>query len=126
MDFETKILTPEEWPLVAPVLRGEFACAMPKSPAQASFLAAFDGSELAAFVHVETLFHMNALYVAERHRGAGLKGSRLAMRLAAEADALVPAGFSAVVLSDRPSLARLMRRLGGRELTASSMVRKDY
>jgi hypothetical protein len=67
-----RLLSVDEWPLVEPVVRAVFNDAMPETPAQAGFLAALDGDNLAAFLQVETLFRFFNLYVAPEYRGGDL------------------------------------------------------
>lgn len=121
--MKTRILTPEEWPLIAPLLGGTFRDAMPTDPNQSAFHAAFDGERLAAFLNIETVYHFNDLYVAPAYRQTSI-----AWRLMKEADSLlqqVP-GSSAIVLTDEPRVARLTIRLGATDRGLWRMYRKDY
>jgi len=120
MRLPTKILTPEEWPLVAETVRSQFRDAMPVTPDQSSFLAAFDGPAVAGFVQIETLLHLNNLHVAPKYRDA-----RLAWQLLREAVALTPKGYSVVALTDLNEVAKLAVRLGGRDLGRWQLIRKD-
>lgn len=119
--IKTSILPVESWPLVEPIMRGEFGNGMPATPAQAIFLAAMEGERLAGFIHVEHLIHFSCVYVAPEHRT-----SNLGLRLMKEADSLVPVGSSAIVLADTDHLTKMLLALGGRELKASKIFRKDY
>lgn len=94
--MERRILTPEEWNQVAPIVTGEFNNAMPKTSAQGGFLAALDGERLAGFVHIEHLFHLVSTYVAPEYRRTGL-GWELLM----DAAARTPPGFSVALLTKR-------------------------
>lgn len=115
-----RILEPSEWPLVAPVVTGEFRNSMPVRGDQSSFLAAFDGESLAGFVHVETLFHINCVFVKPCYRRAGL-----GLALLAAAAGRVPQGFSAIAIAPRsPEL--LARFLGARPLGRQQIFRRDF
>lgn len=119
--YQIRLLGPEEWPLVEPVVRDVFRDALPATPAQGGFLAAFDGSALAGQVQFETLFRIFNLHVAESYRGRGVA------RLLGEAAArMVPADFSACVLTDEPALVRWAKRYGGRDVGRLHFLRRDY
>lgn len=122
--METRILLPEEWGLVAPIVTGEFENAMPQTPQQATFLAAMDGERLAGFIHIETLFNLNSIYVLP-----GYRRTRLPWQMMSDIDARLTRmkGFSAIAFPDARSHIKMYRRFGGRELDASLGVwRKDY
>lgn len=117
--MKTLILPVERWPLVEPIVTGEFGNGMPATPGQATFLAAMEGEKLAGFIHVEHLFHFNCVYAAREYRSRGL-----ALQLIKEAASLIPPGFSAVWLSDR-NTARMAAALGAREVGQYRVYRKD-
>lgn len=117
--MKTIILPPDQWPLVAPIVTSEFHNAMPQTPEQTTFLTALDGAKLAGFIHVEHLFHFNCVYAAPEYRGSGL-----ALDLIKEAAGLVPAGFSAVWLTDRKATA-IANELGARDMGVWRIFRKD-
>jgi len=122
--METIILPVDRWPLVAPIVQGEFGNAMPTTPAQSTFLAAVDGNKLAGFIHVETLLNLNSIYVAPEYRR-----TRLPWQLMVEVDSLLAAmkGFSAIAFPDEPSHIKMYQRFGGRDLKVPLGVwRKDY
>jgi hypothetical protein len=126
--METLILPFEQWPLVEPVVRGEFRNAMPQTPHQASFLTALDGDRLAGFVHVETVFNLNSVYVAPEYRGAGRR-SGLLWQLITETDALLTSkcqGFSAIAMPEARSHMKMYKLFGGRSLGLHEVWRKDF
>jgi GNAT superfamily N-acetyltransferase len=118
--METRLLNPDELPLVAPVVEGYFGNAMPVVEGKAAFYAALDGGRLAGFVHVEQLLHFNCVYVEPDYRGAAL--ARALMGLAV---ARIPFGHSGVWLTERPNAGRLARSLGAREVGTYRVYRKD-
>lgn len=119
--MELRILKPDEWSLVEPVVRGVFGDEMPATPRASAFLAALDGGKLAGFVHIETLLRIFHLYTAPGYRGA-----EVARRLADEAARDIPAGFSACVLTDERALMRWALRQGARDVGAVHFLRKDF
>jgi ribosomal protein S18 acetylase RimI-like enzyme len=120
--MERRILTPEEWKMVAPVVTRTFGNSMPKTPAQGNFLAAMDGRALAGFVQFETLFHFNCVWVAEEYRKVG---AGVALSLMADAANRVPAGYSAILLDDGKA-GRVAEALGGRKVGEYTVIRRDY
>jgi GNAT superfamily N-acetyltransferase len=119
--METRLLSPDEWLLVEPVVRGVFNDEMPVTPAQSVFLGAFDGGNLAGFVQVEQLLRIFHLYTAPPSRGA-----QVARLLADEAARDIPAGFPACVLTDERALIRWALRRGARDVGAVHFLRKDF
>ncbi len=118
-NIERTILLPEEWGLVAPIVAAEFGNAMLATPAQATFPAFMDGDRLAGFVHVETLFHFNCVYLAPEYRRPGL-----ALELMRYAIERIPAGFSGVWLTDR-RVGAIAKNFGARSIGEWTVYRKD-
>lgn len=116
--MKTLILPPDQWPLVEPIVTGEFGNGMP-GPEQSTFLAKMSNEKLAGFIHIEHLFHFNCVYVAPEHRHSGF-----ALQLIEEAAARIPRGFSAVWLTDRRT-TQLAKSLGARDLGIWRIFRKD-
>lgn len=119
--MRTIILPQEQWDLVAPVMRDEFANAMPVNTDQASFVAAMDDEKLAGFLYAEQIFHLHCLYVAPEYRG-----TQTAWELMRETTARIPQGFSAVVMSQPSPTIRLVERLGARRIGNYDVWRKDF
>lgn len=115
------MLRPAEWSLIAPMMSAEFGNMMPIDPAQAAFLAAFADEKLAGFVHIERLFHAHCLYVAPEYRH-----TRAAYHMMHGVDARIPAGHSAIVLTDTEEVEDMLRRMGARDAGAWRLWRKDY
>lgn len=114
----------ESWGLVEPFVRGTFRDGMPTNPDQTTFLTAIDKERLAGFVHIETLFHVNSIYVAEEYRNTGL-----VWELMRETDAIFREqcqGYSACVLTDEPAVARYLKRMGATDRGVWRYLRKDY
>lgn len=102
-------------------MRDVFQDSMPTDPEQGGFLALMDQEKIAAFLHIETLFHFNSIYVesAYRHQNA-------ARTLLREAANRIPAGNSAIWLMNPAERGdALARALGGRELGTYTVFRKD-
>lgn len=114
------ILPFEQWSLVEPIYTGpEFQNAMPATPEQATFPVLMDGDKLAAFLLVEHLYHFNSVKVMPEYRGQGF-----AQQLIREAVARIPAGHSAIWITDsqHPLAAK---RVGARDLGLCQVYRKD-
>lgn len=92
---------------------------MPDHPGRASFITALSQKQLAGFVHVESLFHFNCVYVTPEHEHTGLT-----MRLIRDATACIPEGFSALWMTDR-NVGLIARTLGWRHVGTFSVYRKD-
>ncbi|HKS27832.1 MAG TPA: hypothetical protein VJS44_08435 [Pyrinomonadaceae bacterium] len=124
MAFESKILTLDEWDLVAPIVRGVFRNAMPTTEAQAVFPAVMHGENLAGFIHLEALFHYNSIWVAPEHRN----NPRVAMRLMLDAHERLSQlhGFSAIAMPEAESHIKMYKRFGGRSLGVHEVWRRDY
>jgi hypothetical protein len=114
------VLPLEEWPLVATIVREQFGNAMPTRPESDSFVARFDGDRLAAFLHVEQLFHFNSLYVAPEYRKEGI-----APGLFLDGLSSVPPGFSAIVFSEGEKWKAWARYVKARDLGLCRVFRKD-
>lgn len=121
MAVEIRILTPDEWPLVEPIVTSVFQDALPHSSAQSSFVAGLDGARLAGFVQIEQLFHANCLYVAPEYRRG-----RVAWQMMKEVARLIPSGHSVIVLTDEPGVQRLVEKLGMRDAGEWRLLRKDF
>lgn len=124
MAFESKILTPDEWPLVAPIVTGEFGNSMPIDTRQSTFDAVMHGERLAGFIHMEMLFHYNSFWVAPEYRG-NLRVPLMLMH-SAESRLSQLEGFSAIAMPDAPSQVKMYKRFGGRPLGLKEVWRKDY
>jgi GNAT superfamily N-acetyltransferase len=107
-----------QWPLVAPVV-GEFGNGMPDHPGRATFITALAHERLAGFVHVETVYHFNCVYVAPEFENTGLT-----MRLIKDAVSCIPEGFSGIWLTDR-NVDRLAAQIGARNIGTYRAYRKD-
>lgn len=120
-EFESRILQPEEWETVGPIVRAELGHPMP-SPLQSTFPCLFDGDNVAGFVWVEHLYHFNSVYVMPEYRHQGL-----ARRLLFEAAAKIPKGHAAICLPDpkQEHLIHLAERMGARRLLSRVVLRKD-
>lgn len=118
--MERRILLPEEWDKVAPIVTGEFNNAMPQTPAQGGFLAALDGERLAGFVHIESLFHLVSTYVFPDYRRTGL-GWDLLM----EAAARTPPGFSVALLTTR-TRTKMAKVVGAHRVGNFNFYRRDF
>lgn len=116
----SEILPPERWGEVEPYFRERFNDAMPATPAQATFPALFEGSELVGFFHVEHLLHFNSLVIMPQYRNQGL-----ALRLAREAVARIPPGHSGLWLNPAEHGRRFAEHLGFRRLGEFTAYRKD-
>jgi GNAT superfamily N-acetyltransferase len=116
----TIVLPFDQWDIVAPIVRSEFHNEMPKRPESDSFIARFDGDRLAAFLHVEQLFHFNSLYVAPEYRDEGIATGLFLASLSA-----VPPGFSAIVLAEGNKWQAWARYVKARDLGMCRIFRKD-
>lgn len=119
------ILPFAQWPLVAPIVTGEFNNKMPEHDGRASFVAQFDQERnLAGFVHVETLYHFNCIWTAPQYRESRFGAADFARRLMSEAVDKIPEGFSGLWLADR-SVDNLAASMGARRLGEYVVYRKD-
>lgn len=119
--MNTLFLPRDKWPLVAPVVAGEFNNEMPTVASQAEFFSALDGERLAGFVHIERLFHFNCVHIEQDYRD---QAAGLAMRLIKEAVAAIPRGYSAVWFADR-NVRKIAAELGARDIGEFRVYRKD-
>lgn len=114
------ILPFERWPELEPVF-SEFGDTVPVTAEQATFPAVVtDEGQLAAFFHVEHLFHFNSLYVMPEYRDQGF-----ARRLIHSAVARIPPGHSAIWLAPLQKGHHLARALGFRTVGTYQVFRKD-
>lgn len=124
MNLESRILQPEDWELIAPIVRREDGYPMP-SPQQSTFPYLWDSEadRLAGYVWVEHLYHLRVLRVMPEYRGQGL----IAKRLLTEAAARIPTGHAMICLPDpkQERLIELAERLGARRLLSRVVLRKD-
>lgn len=118
------VLPFEQWGIIEPIVTGEFGNKMPEHPNRASFITQFADGELAGFVHVETLYHFNCIYLAPRFRESRFGAADFARRLMSEAVEKIPEGFSGLWLADR-KVDRIAESLGARRLGDYTVYRKD-
>lgn len=116
--MEYDIIKAAGWDEIEPIIRGE-RLAMPEI-GTATFPALRDGSNLAAFLRVEHLYHFNYVYVMPEYRG-----SRVGLQLIEEATAHIPAHHSAIWLTEPGIAQRIARTMGWRNVGLSDVFRKD-
>lgn len=119
MSFETLILPFDEWDRVRPIVEGVFENKMPETPERATFVAAMEGETLAGFLHIESLYHFNCVYVTPEHERSGLS-----KQLIARASTCIPEGRSAIWLTDR-NVDHLAAAVGARYVGTYRVYRKD-
>ncbi len=118
--MKTIVLPFADWSLVEPVVTQTFGNAMPASAESDSFIARMDGDRLAGFLHVETLYHFNSLFVTPEYRNAGIGPG-----LFRDGLECIPPGFSAIVMADRRDWQHWARYVGARDLGMCRILRKD-
>jgi hypothetical protein len=99
--MNTITLEQKDWPLVEPIVTGVFGNPMPADPKRDGFVALVNGDNKPGevpFLHLETLYHFNCVYVPERF---GKERKNIAMRLIRDAAHSIPKGSSGLWLSDR-------------------------
>lgn len=119
MSKELRLLTDDEWPLIEPILCGQMRNGMPVTPDQSTFEGAFVDGKLVGHLHVEGLFHFNYVHIDAQYRQTGL-----ALRLIRKATSRIPAGFSAIWLTDR-NADQIARLMGWRNVGKFTVYRKD-
>lgn len=115
-----RIVQPGEWAEIERDMKADFNNDMPVSPDQAVFLGAYHGEEMAAWVHVEHLYHFNCVRVKAQYRETGL-----ALRLIKEAASRIPAGHSAIWLTPRSAANKIAPLVGARNIGTYQVFRKD-
>lgn len=123
-----RLLDQVEWPRLKAIMSTEFQNGMPVNPAQSAFdVIETSAGEIAAFVHIETVFNLNAFYVAPEHRHQ----NRLLVELMRDVDARLKAStdFPVIAMLDandtENKVARMLSRLGGRDLGVCRVLRRD-
>lgn len=114
------VLPFEDWSTIADIVTREFNDGMPTSTDQATFAALMDGDKLAAFLHVEKLYHFNSLYVMPDYRKQGC-----ARQLLRSASASIPEHESAIWLGPTDRGEIFARGFGFRDLGIYRVFRKD-
>lgn len=120
-ELKTIVLPYEQWDRVAPLVTGMFGNAMPQNPQSDTFIARMDGDRLAAFLHVEMLYHFNSLFVDPEYRNQGI-----APQLFIDSLSGITPGFSAIVMADRREWQYWARAVGARDLGLCRILRKDH
>ena len=113
-------LRSEEWELVRETYEREFENAMPGNPEQSMFLGAFLDEKLIGFAHIETLFHLNAVFFEDEYRHKGF-----CQVIFNQIDELMPNGYALIILPDK-NFARLKDKFNVRDLGKIDVWRKDY
>lgn len=99
--MNTIALDIKDWPLVEADFTRRMGNAMPTDPLRDSFVALFEPGMKAGqvpFLHLETVYHFNCVVVPEEY---GYHRRNMALRLIRDAATCIPAGQSAIWLSDR-------------------------
>ena len=119
-ELQIRVLSPNEWHLVEETYTREFSNGMPRVPAQSLFYGVFLSKELVGFSHLETLFHLNAVYLKKEHRTGKLFDA-----IFKTIDAAIPKDMPMVILPDK-KLERLLKSYQYRNLGDMTVWRKDY
>lgn len=114
------LVKPEEWSLIEGAMKRVFNNDMPVTPDQAVFLGLYDEAKLAGWIHIEHLYHFNCVYIEAQYRQTGL-----GLRLIKEATDRIPAGHSAIWITDRHVANKIAPKLGARNLGNFQVFRKD-
>jgi len=105
-------LTPDEWPMLAPIFQAEGGT-LP-NPSQAQVVGAFDADgTLAAFWTVQLAYHAGPLWIRPDHHGTGL-WRRLHGVLCHTFSAMGGTGFYS--FSGQPKVEAIFRALGYNDL----------
>lgn len=115
------VLPPHQWGLVERTFVEEFDNKMPTNPDRATFITLMNSKDWAGFVHVETLYHFNVVYVKPEY---GSDRQKLAMKLIHDAAQCIPAGYSGIWLTDR-KVDRIASLVGARHVGDYRVYRKD-
>ena len=66
--IEIRVLEPHEWHLVEKDYVRQFENVMPNNPQQSVFFGVFENDKLIGFAHLEQVFHLNAVYMMDKHQ----------------------------------------------------------
>lgn len=114
------IVKPEEWLQIEGPMKAVLGNDMPVTPEQATFLGAYDDGKLVGWIHIEHVYHFNSVYLEAQYRQ-----SRLGLKLIQEAASHIPAGHSAIWLTDRNVANKIAQLIGARNLGNYQVFRKD-
>jgi hypothetical protein len=103
-------LTPEEWFRIGPTFAEEFG-EMPPSPFQSTVVVAEDAGEIVAFLTVQSVIHVEPLWVKKSHRG-----HYILPLLVSKVRSLFPDLGTAFAYTKNPRLAKLLEHMGMQEL----------
>ena len=118
-DLEIRILDPDEWHSIAEIYEREFDNRMPDNPAQSLFYGVFLENKIVGFAHVETVFHLNAFYLAPETRN-----NHLASAIFDTLDRRLPPEIPLIALPDK-GLSKLLQSYGFRNLGEMGIYRRD-
>jgi hypothetical protein len=118
--LQIRRLEPSEWPHIAEKYTAEFGNRMPTDSTQSTFLGIFLDDELIGYSHVESVVHLNAIFIEPEHRHRAVTEALFEM-----IDGEVPVGWPLIILPDR-RFPKLLKSWGFRELPETSIWRKDY
>lgn len=116
--MKLKYLPPEEWEKFREIIEIQFGNAMP-TDFDGALYGIYDGETLVGFTHFERIFHLNAVWIDEKHRH-DLKFSDIIP----EVKKLIPKGASVFILPDK-DLDKFFTKLGARKLESSAIWRVD-
>lgn len=120
VDLQIRILDATEWARIAETYTAVFANGMPTNPAQSLFYGVFAGKNLIGFAHLESMFHLNCIYLEPEHRKAKLFDAVFKTM-----DAAIPETMPVIILPDK-RVHRLLKSYDYRNLGTMEVWRKDY
>lgn len=104
-----RVLTRDEWPKLAEWMEDEYGLLMPLADnPHHLFYGVFMGATPIGFAHLETLVHLDKVFIAEGHRNAGLLPA-----IFETIDDEMPEMTPMLIHPDKP-FQRLLRRFGFR------------
>lgn len=119
-NLSIRVLREDEWHLVREKYETTFENGMPSGAEQSMFLGAFLGDKLIGFTHLETVFHLNAIYFEDEYRHKGMCSI-----IFKEIDKLIPQGFPLIILPDK-NFSHIREKFKMRDLGETHIWRKDY
>lgn len=118
--LKIEIVDADDWAEIERDMKADFNNDMPVLRSQACFLGAYDGDELAGWLHIEHLYHFNVVRIKAQYRQTGL-----ALRLIKEAVSRIPSGHSAIWITPRPVANKIASVVGARNIGTYQVFRKD-
>jgi hypothetical protein len=104
--LQIRRLEPSEWPHIAEKYTAEFGNRMPTDSTQSTFLGIFLDDELIGYSHVESVVHLNAIFIEPEHRHRAVTEALFEM-----IDGEVPVGWPLIILP-RSTVPETAQELG--------------